>query len=51
MRASNEQATNLYVLDQKPNGEELVSETVRQVFFSQERNGFDKTSCAVQNTS
>ena len=30
---------------------ELISETVRQSFFREERNGFDKTSSAVTNMS
>ena len=43
--------TESTVFRQKQTHVELVSEAVRQFFFSQERNGFDKTSCAVQNTS
>ena len=66
MRAGNERATikmswqpskwvrlktDSTVFRQKQTHVELMSEAVRQFCFSQERNGFDKTSCAVQNTS
>ena len=39
--------TESTVFRQKQTHVELVSEAVRQFFFSQERNGSEKTSCAV----